>query len=432
MRLDYPRVRRGICAAMGLAGLLLVVGCSGGGHSASLLPAQISATPAAPSSKSRAQLRFVLKIPKAKTSATVRRPAYVSPNTGSVAFVLDGGSPDVIALNSQNCTAGNGTQTCSLLTVVTTTGPHRISVMTYQSSDGSGPVLSQELEDLFNVNPGINTATFSLGGVVATAALNLAAGTTIFYNPLSVSVSTQDASGATIVGADTYYGNGPLTVSTDNRALIAIGPADISNPSQSASLYCGGDGAANILLLSSEGTVLETVPVTCQTIYPQYDGSSGFVNIYLVYNVLGYVVTYARVYDLRLQFNPPLQAVNYGYLTLEYRKDICYYDSNPECGSYYYYPTYYLTGASVSGNYVSAVFANQITGTGTINGSMFNATVIIPDYYTSGTTTIQFPINQLNPSLRKRNGNDIPSLDTRPNRPQVNATGSRTAPTVFR
>ena len=166
------------------------------------------------------------------------------------------------------------------------------------------------------------------------------------------------ASGATIVGADTYA-SGAFTVSTDNGALIAISAPQVSNPSQTTTLTCSNDGAAEVILTANDGTVLQTVPVTCAPLFPNYSGSSSGAYWYGSCQQYACYYYYVYVSPLSVTFDPTFQTITTASLTLYQYHYYCPYNAS-SCTYYSDGPTSFpFAGGTVSANNYTITFSTN-------------------------------------------------------------------------
>lgn len=109
---------------------------------------------------------FTIRIPMKKTKG-VRRPAYISFYTKSIAIAVDKGKPTIVNLTftSPGCT-GNETYTQCEISFQVTAGKHVFSLITYDQTNGKGKELSADTDVPFTVVSGSNTPlAVTLGGI---------------------------------------------------------------------------------------------------------------------------------------------------------------------------------------------------------------------------------------------------------------------------
>lgn len=193
--------KRLLLVASAVTALAVAAGCGGGGGS-SLTPTQASST----SNKSaQATMRIVIPAKTSASSSAKRSPQYISPDTGSVSFAVNGGTAQVVALGpgSSACTGSTSAgYVCTANFQAPVGTGQSVVVKTFQSGDASGTPLSQ-VTQTFNVSAtGSNAITFTLGGVAAS--LTLALAPTSIANGTASSVTATwtalDAAGDTIIG----------------------------------------------------------------------------------------------------------------------------------------------------------------------------------------------------------------------------------------
>jgi hypothetical protein len=206
---------------------LVVAGCGGGGGHTSTLPAPSGTASTAPQSHGTATAQITIKIPaKTGASALKKKPAYVSPDTGAVDFVVNSGAPIVVPVvtSGPNCTLNAGVYTCTAEGQIPAGTNESIVVSTYQSSAGTGTPLSTNTITQ-TITPNVaNPLTVTLNGVVNSVVLNLSApGFSIGTSgSVNATVSAKDAAGDTIVGP------GSLVDSSGNSVTLALTDDDTS------------------------------------------------------------------------------------------------------------------------------------------------------------------------------------------------------------
>ena len=219
----------------------------GGGGGGGLTPSP-QATPTSSATGAAGPLvSFSIAVPAAgatTSSSAARKPAYVSPNTGSVFIVLqsvNGATPktpfsETIAISStsQGCSsaASSGGFTCTV-TVPGQPGLDLFSISTYQSSNGTGAALATTSVSVSASTSGTSTVPLTLGGVAAQlsfspAKLPMANDGAIHRYPVTMNVV--DASGATIVGASAYQSPVSLQIMNDPAHALTLSTTLITQP----------------------------------------------------------------------------------------------------------------------------------------------------------------------------------------------------------
>jgi streptogramin lyase len=204
---------------------------------------------AAPTSKpgSTAVVRFSLTIPKASSSAHLRRPDYVSMGTNSAAIVVTGPSPSASAepAVTLDCTSG---QTCST-SVVAPIGSDSFAVSLYGGQNRSGSLLGLGTTTQSIVGGQDNTIDVTLNGVVNSVSLTTSPSVLPAGTPAteSVTINALDASGDTIIAPGGYVdasGN-PLTISVTKSDYGKGKGETIASPSPAPVATGPGTTAAN-------------------------------------------------------------------------------------------------------------------------------------------------------------------------------------------
>lgn len=210
-------VRTGIMnkAAFGMCLLATTsTSCAGNGNGGAL-PSRIVGEPsfAAASALHRAALaKLVIKVPKRHHHR--RRPAYVSPATASLEYIVDGAAPRIveIATSNPNCTVDGaiGYMTCAI-TMSLAPGTHSFSFTTFDGLNATGNVLSANTTVSYDVRAGAaNEVPVTLGGIAASLAIvttsraasgSQASGFSIYGStPVRFSIVPVDADGDFILG----------------------------------------------------------------------------------------------------------------------------------------------------------------------------------------------------------------------------------------
>src|SRR5947209_4207012 len=231
----------------------LLAACGGGGGGGS------STTPPPPPQSGLAKL--TITIPSASgTSASRRRPAYISPSTRSVTISGSGVPTTTVAVgtNAPNCAPGSGGTVCTVNFPVPA-GTATVTLATFASTDGSGtPLSTQSLTVTVTANA-VTSIDVTLNGVVAALAISvspdvLASG---HASTSSVAVNALDASGNVIVGPGNYVNaaGSAVTVTltdSDTSGATHLSQTSLTAPAASAiSLSYNGAQIGNFTLSAS-------------------------------------------------------------------------------------------------------------------------------------------------------------------------------------
>jgi hypothetical protein len=210
---------------------------AGCGHGSSAVP---SAGPSGTSglSHQRQPVRFVIKVPaKTTTSASARRPAYISPATQSITVAITGSATQTLNANlsptSSGCTSTLASTICAL-SVSLDPGTYTAAVTTYDGANETGNVLSAGQDVNFTVAQGQNNAiVLTLSGV-----------------PTAIEVNAQSASVTGTIGAG-FTLNG-LTMGGTLQAVALDADGDVII----------GAGAPTFTVAQSSGTSFTIVQPT--------------------------------------------------------------------------------------------------------------------------------------------------------------------------
>ena len=248
--------------AVALAGSLLAA-CSGGsGTPSTQLPTvptpAVQPTPGTqPSSKLTAQ--FTISVPHAaSTASSTRTPKYVSSNTGSVRIsILSADSvavhlPDTvaaIAYGAPGCaSASSQPLTCTIQVAAPTGNAVAFTVSTYQSSNGSGAVLSTGTVSAPVTAGKTNSIPITLGGVAASIAVSPSTLPMVQDGQLHIfhlTVNAIDASGATIIDSTPLANPVAFAITGDSNSALQLSTANLTTPGQLVQLTYNGKIALN-------------------------------------------------------------------------------------------------------------------------------------------------------------------------------------------
>ena len=185
-------------------------------------------------------------------TGSLRKPRYVSPNTKSIAIVVNGaGTATVLNLNdTSHCDASHK---CSIA-LQAPAGNDTFLVSAYDQLNGGGNLLSRATVQATISPNGTSTVSAVLDGVVASITLSLA-------NPLptlhqtttdALTVIAKDASGATIIGPGGYLY--PITLTnSDTSGHSSLTKTTLSGPGDTAALQYDGGYAAGTIGANAQG-----------------------------------------------------------------------------------------------------------------------------------------------------------------------------------
>lgn len=213
--------KRVLLVASAVTALAVAAGCGGGGSSA-LTPSRGGGNTMAPAS-------VTIKIPP-KTSASStqsRSPQYVSPDTKSVTFSVNGGTAQEVDLgpSASGCTGSiTAGYTCTATFQAPVGTGQSVLIKTYDTAGGTGHVLSQVTQTFNVTSSGPNAITFTLGGVIAKFSVSV--------NPTSITSGTAatgtvtwtalDSAGDAIIGPGALVNSGGTAL--PDPPTISISP----------------------------------------------------------------------------------------------------------------------------------------------------------------------------------------------------------------
>jgi streptogramin lyase len=226
----------------------------------------------------RGTASFTIRIPHA--SGSLRKPAFVSPNTNSLRLSLtsvNGSAPNpavpdvVVPLtpSSPGCSDGSGYTTCSA-SVAAVIGSDDYTLTLYASADGSGSSLATATVNA-NVVQGVATnVSVTFGGVPATIVLSkslITAGDDGLTHTATFTVSALDASGATILLPGNYSSPIALAISGDPNGALSLSTNSVAEPGAAS-------GSTTVTL-----TYNSTKPLTEGTITASSAGANAALHV---------------------------------------------------------------------------------------------------------------------------------------------------------
>jgi hypothetical protein len=223
---------------------------------------------------------LTITVPRAPSAAAAarRRPAYVSPATGSIGIVVSGGARYTSALSASTpgCVPGSAGLVCTV-EFPAPLGTDTVFVSTYAGADASGAPLSVAPVTVTVVAGQVNTASVTLSGVVASlelagAALILNAGTA---SSAPITLEALDAAGQVIVGPGGYVdANGnPVTIAlsdSDTSGATSLSSASVSAPSTAVTLAYNSAKIANFTITASAAGIASATQSITVNVAPQF------------------------------------------------------------------------------------------------------------------------------------------------------------------
>jgi hypothetical protein len=263
--------RRGAyrAASVALFAALCACGGGGGGSNSSVPGGPGPATPVPTSGPATASVTFTVLIPRS-TSSAVRRPKYVSSLTQSIRVTVNGGTPVTanVSQSSPACTSTAQGLQCTV-TAAAPAGTVTIFVELFGEPGGGGPPLSQGTTTATVVPGAANNVVLTLNGVVAKIVLSLANPTPQQGTPATIplTVTMQDASGATIIG-DPFLNPVTLTDS-DTSGATSLNRTRITSPADAVGLTLSYNGTAvGSVTIGATASGVDAGSVTTATLRP--------------------------------------------------------------------------------------------------------------------------------------------------------------------
>lgn len=251
-----------------IGALAAVAACGGGGAAgpAGALPAPV------PSSQGAGHLKLVIKIPQPSSASSARRrPNYISGATQSIGVVVtnQGMSPSPAQFtNISNCPSVSGVTTCTV-NVLAVPGSDVFAITAYSGTNGTGSALSVgSVTATIPSSGSVSPVSVSLGGVIATIAIDAINPYLPLSQTMTVNVVAQDASGASIVGT---YDN-PIVLSGTNLVVSPTSLPDSTTASNASVAWTQGylGTAASTLSGTADGVTgtLTIAPASGFAFYP--------------------------------------------------------------------------------------------------------------------------------------------------------------------
>jgi hypothetical protein len=243
-------------AVLGLA--LLATGCGAGGvaHSTALTPAAATAAPTGTA-------RFTLTIPNASTtSATNRRPAFVSPSTLSGTIQVNAVITQLdLSVGSPNCANVTGGRACTI-SAPAPIGSDTFAITLYDGAFTAGMHTGNALSAASNFMATVTEGTANvttpliLGGIVAAVDVTVGALTGESPGTAPVTITTYDVHNNTIIGAAAYAdatgAAAPITIATNGTPQFTLHDA----PQSGSSVQVAGTSDVVTLQLNAPATIL--------------------------------------------------------------------------------------------------------------------------------------------------------------------------------
>ncbi|HTW85520.1 MAG TPA: hypothetical protein VMD91_15730 [Candidatus Sulfotelmatobacter sp.] len=236
---------RHLTAGVAVLAVCALQACGGGGGTSSL-PRTSGSTPTptpVPSGTAQLAEQFTITVPTASgTSAHLRLPRYVSPNTGSVRIAVQSVNgatvtltPTIAALaaNAPGCATGSGGALVCTISAAAAIGQDVFAISTFQSSNGSGTALATTTVAETVTATSAAPVALSLGGVPASIAFSPSVLPLVDDGAIhryAVTLDALDASGATIVGAGPYASSIGLQIFSDPTHALSLSTASVTQP----------------------------------------------------------------------------------------------------------------------------------------------------------------------------------------------------------
>jgi hypothetical protein len=236
-----------------------IAGCAGGGGST---PPAGHGGSTGPSGPATAAVPFSITIPQASAIAKMRRPAFISPATQSIAVTVypAGTAEPTTPTLSANVVAGSngcalnaaGTALTCTLSVTAPIGSDSFAIKTFAGQNGTGAVLANANLPV-TVTSGMPAIQFILSGTPQIVRLSLetpvlpagTSGTSV------LDVNAYDPSGALIVAPGLF--SSPLTISSDSSA-VSLSATTATTPGTQITVSYSGGAAPYAVHLTATGT----------------------------------------------------------------------------------------------------------------------------------------------------------------------------------
>jgi hypothetical protein len=232
---------------------LLLSGCGGNG-SATGTPA---VNPIPPPAGATGQLHIIIP-PRKKHKLGVRRPAFVSPSTKSLAIVINGARPVILNVAVPPCTTVSGGGLSCVFSVSAPLGKDTIVASLYDKANATGTLLGSGSQTLTVTSGGFGP-TITIVAVVGHIVLHLAnpALTPRVKSSTTLTVNEVDPDGNTITGT---YGSPITLASADATGAVTVSPARVTQSGTAVTVKYSGStmmyGGAGITATAADATQL--------------------------------------------------------------------------------------------------------------------------------------------------------------------------------
>lgn len=251
--------------------------CGGGSSSSTLVPSTPFATatptagPTASPAPSIAQ-SFTITVPAKTGSSSLRRPRYISPNTGSVRIAVQSVNGQASTIAPTFATIAAGAPGCAVnaagnlvcaITASAGVGIDVFAISTYASGDTSGTALATTTVAETISATAAAPVPLSLGGVPASIAFSPASLPLVDDGQIhryTVTLNAVDASGTTIVGADPYQTAIALQILNDPTHALSLSTASVTQPGTIVTVTF--DGGKSLVQGTVQATATGVAPVT--------------------------------------------------------------------------------------------------------------------------------------------------------------------------
>jgi streptogramin lyase len=238
---------------------MVACGGGGGGGGSVVAPPKPAATTPGSVPGQTAAVSFKIVLSGSGSSASARKPAFVSPATQSVVIALQGAAAPLATINltssAGNCTTTTSGTSCTV-TVQAPVGQDTFVITCFDGLNGNGNQLSTATVAATVAANAQNTLGFTLNGVVASTAVILGSTSVPVGAPATVAVTVigYDASGNIIIGPGNY--SSPITLTdSDTSGVTTLSTTRVLAPGTNVNLvYTGGSLAGATITPSLNGT----------------------------------------------------------------------------------------------------------------------------------------------------------------------------------
>jgi len=240
-------------------GALLLASCSGGGASSGGVQAQAF-------ERGTVAMTFP-PVVTSSSSASRKRPQFLSPSTASVSIAVTGVAAPVIAsvaANSPNCTAVGAGRACTV-TVSAPVGSSIFTVKLYDGANATGNLLGTGTGTATVTSGSPFTVAIGVTGVAGSIDITATQATfvpgTAATTPLTVTL--HDADGNVITGT---YATPVTLTDSDTTGAFTLSATSVTSSTQTVTLKYNGSGAVTGATISADAAGVAAGSVTAQTV----------------------------------------------------------------------------------------------------------------------------------------------------------------------